>query len=131
MHSLLTCSPLAAAGGLALARPLGWTVRCASVALGLAGSASVLVALSGGAIEAHFHYFVVVAFLSVYQEWYPFLIAIGFVLFEHGIVGVLDPAVWIRVRGNGPSSTPGSSWPRVLPICWRGGLLSEKRCMTG
>jgi diguanylate cyclase (GGDEF)-like protein len=89
-HGLLVCSPMIVAGFIAVA-PLSRWVRCASVAIALVGGASALVYLSGGAIEAHFQYFVVIAFLSLYQEWMPFLIATGFVLFEHIILGVLAP----------------------------------------
>ena len=90
-RSAAVCSPLLLTGAVAVAGSLPRWLRSASVALGLVGGASVLVYLSGGAIEAHFQYFVVIAFLSLYQEWMPFLIAIGFVLVEHGVVAVIDP----------------------------------------
>ncbi|HXW34394.1 MAG TPA: EAL domain-containing protein, partial [Acidimicrobiales bacterium] len=38
-----------------------------------------------------FQFFVVLAFLTLYQRWQPFLLALVFVVLEHGIVGVLDP----------------------------------------
>ena len=50
-----------------------------------------MVDLSGGAIEMHFHFFVVVGILTLYQDWLPFLLAIGFVTLHHGVLGVLDP----------------------------------------
>lgn len=62
------------------------------MATGLVVTCSILVSLSGGATEAHFSYFVVIAFLTLYQQWLPFVIAIFFVLFEHGIVGIVNPA---------------------------------------
>jgi diguanylate cyclase len=105
--SLAVCSPLFAAGLVAVVTSLPRWVRCASVSLGLVGGASALVYFSGGAIEAHFQYFVVIAFLSLYQEWTPFLIAIVFVLLEHGIVGVLDPrAVYNHDLMPGMSQDP-------------------------
>src|SRR5256885_17189877 len=30
--------------------------------------------------------------MALYQEWAPFLLAIGFVLVHHGVVGVLEPS---------------------------------------
>jgi signal transduction histidine kinase len=51
-----------------------------------------VVHLSGGAIEAHFHFFVMLALLSAYQDWVPFLFALAFVILEHGIGGVLIPS---------------------------------------
>jgi len=60
-------------------------------ALGLVTSSAVLVDLSGGVIEMHFHFFVMVGILTLYQDWVPFLVAIGFVVLHHGVIGVLDP----------------------------------------
>jgi diguanylate cyclase (GGDEF)-like protein len=60
-------------------------------ALGLVTSSAVLVDLSGGVIEMHFHFFVMVGILTLYQDWLPFLLAIGFVVLHHGVLGTLDP----------------------------------------
>ena len=38
----------------------------------------------------HFHFFVMVAVVAIYQSWYPFLLAIGFVLLHHGVIGAID-----------------------------------------
>ena len=61
--------------------------------LGLLTSSAVLVHLSGGLIEMHFHYFVVVGVVALYQDWLPFLIAIGYVVLQHGVAGVIDPTI--------------------------------------
>ena len=47
--------------------------------------------LSGGYVEMHFHFFVVVAIMTLYQDWVPFSVAIGYVVLHHGILGVLSP----------------------------------------
>ena len=47
--------------------------------------------LWGGAIEAHFHFFVMIGVLTLYQDWLPFLVAIGYVVLHHGLVGVIAP----------------------------------------
>ncbi len=60
-------------------------------ALGLMAASAVLVHLSDGSIEMHFHYFVMVAVVALYQDWLPFLVAIGFVVLQHGIAGAIDP----------------------------------------
>ncbi|HEX6394269.1 MAG TPA: EAL domain-containing protein [Acidimicrobiales bacterium] len=60
-------------------------------ALGLVTSSAVLVDLSGGVIEMHFHFFVIVGILTLYQDWLPFLLAIGFVVVHHGVFGAIDP----------------------------------------
>jgi diguanylate cyclase (GGDEF)-like protein len=61
-------------------------------ALGLVTSSAVLVALSHGSIEMHFHFFVMVGILTLYQDWLPFLLAIAFVVLHHGILGMIDPS---------------------------------------
>ena len=96
---LYAAAPIVATGVLAVIPQLNRRIRSASVAGGLVVACSVLVDLSGGVIEAHFSYFVVIAFLSLYQEWTPFLIAILFVLLEHGIVGVIDPTAVYQHAG--------------------------------
>jgi diguanylate cyclase (GGDEF)-like protein len=66
-------------------------LRSVVCALGLVTASAVFVHLSGGVVEVHFHYFVMVGLLSLYQEWRPFLLAVGFVAVQHGIVGWLAP----------------------------------------
>ena len=58
---------------------------------GLIASSSILVHFSGGSIEAHFHFFVVLPIIALYQDWTPFLVAIGYVVVHHGAMGVLAP----------------------------------------
>jgi diguanylate cyclase len=60
-------------------------------ALGLVACSATLVHLSGGVIEMHFHFFVMVGIMTLYQDWTPFLVAIGFVVFHHAVVGVVRP----------------------------------------
>jgi len=90
-HSVLETSMLAASAIIAQ-QPRGpRRVRSAVAACGLMAASALLVHLWGGVIEGHFLFFVFVALLSVYQDWVPFLIALGFVVVHHGIVGVLIP----------------------------------------
>lgn len=70
---------------------LGRKVRACAATFSLLGASGVLTHLSGGSIEMHFHFFVMLAVISIYQDWTPFLLAIGFVLVHHGLVGALDP----------------------------------------
>ncbi|TXR57574.1 putative bifunctional diguanylate cyclase/phosphodiesterase [Quadrisphaera setariae] len=63
---------------------------CAAAA-GLMACSSYLVSVSGGYIEAHFHFFVMVPVVALYEAWAPFSIAIAWVLLEHGLVGTLWP----------------------------------------
>jgi PAS domain S-box-containing protein len=61
----------------------------ATVSLGLLTSSAVLVHITGGLIEAHFHFFVVVTILSLYEDWLPFLLAIAFVALHHAVGAML------------------------------------------
>ena len=88
---VLTVAPLAVLAAVASAEQLGKRLRASAATLGIVGSSAVTVSFSGGMIEAHFHFFVMLFFITLYQDWLTFLLAIGFVAFEHAIVGVLAP----------------------------------------
>src|SRR3954447_21884062 len=79
----------------------GWRLRRSlSASLGLLVSSAVLVHQSGGLIEMHFHYFVAVAVVALYQEWLVYLTAILFVLLEHGVLGQIDHTTVYAHPGN-------------------------------
>ena len=61
------------------------------VSFGLITSSAVLVHVWGGVIEAHFHFFVMIVLLSLYEDWVPFLVAAAYVVLHHGLAGMLDP----------------------------------------
>jgi len=61
------------------------------VALGLLTSSATIVHLSGGAIEAHFHFFVMMSVLLLYEDWLPYAAAFGYVVLHHGTAGVISP----------------------------------------
>jgi hypothetical protein len=76
-------------------------LRAAFATTALLMASAVLVHISGGLIEMHFHFFVVIALLSLYQDWQAFLLAIGYTLLEHGVIGVLAPkAVYAHHAGQ-------------------------------
>jgi methyl-accepting chemotaxis protein len=52
-------------------RARGRRVQAVAASLGLITSSAVVVHLSGGYIEAHFHFFVVTAVIALYQDWIP------------------------------------------------------------
>lgn len=78
---------LALVGALARSR----TLAASSVSIGLVAAAAVLVHLGGGRSVLHFHFFVVVAALALYQQWLPFGLALTFVLVDHAVMGTLAP----------------------------------------
>lgn len=72
-------------------KALGRTGQATSVGFGLMSSSAILVHLSGGYIEIHFHFFVMLIFLALYQDWVPYILAIAYVAIHHGLVGVVWP----------------------------------------
>lgn len=85
---------LALLGALAASSRLTRKARSGLAALACALSSAMLVQFWGGYIEGHFHFFVVVALITVYQDWVPFLIAVAFVAVDHGAIGTLQPE-WV------------------------------------
>ena len=89
-EALASAAPV---GALWLAgwRARGQVGRSCLVAAGLVTASAMLVHLTGGMTEMHFHFFVVIALLSLYQGWMPFLTALVLIVIEHGFVGWLSP----------------------------------------
>jgi diguanylate cyclase (GGDEF)-like protein/PAS domain S-box-containing protein len=90
-HSLLEGAPVAACALLAGSGRLPRRVRTGAVAVGLLTASAVLVHLMEGRIEAHFHFFVMVTILATYEEWFPYLFGVAYVVIHHGLAGVVDP----------------------------------------
>jgi signal transduction histidine kinase len=55
------------------------------VTAGLVYCSSVLVHLSNGTIEAHFHFFILIGLIALYQDWVPFLWNVMFTVLSHGL----------------------------------------------
>jgi signal transduction histidine kinase len=109
--ALVLVTPVAAA-------TLGYRLRryrrTSSMAVtgGLAFCSAVLVGLTHGAIEAHFHFFIMIGFIGLYQDWAPFLFNIVFTVLSHGIgsawqqslifdtaAGQANPWLWSLIHG--------------------------------
>ena len=91
-HAALEAAAVALFAGLATILQPRRRLSTVLAALGLFTGSAVLVHLSGGVIEMHFHYFVMVGVVTLYQDWRPFLIAIAYVVFQHGLAGAVAPA---------------------------------------
>jgi diguanylate cyclase (GGDEF)-like protein/PAS domain S-box-containing protein len=90
-HSATEAAPVVLCAVLAALMPASRRLRSIIASVGLITSSAILVHLSGGYIEFHFHFFVMVAVIALYQDWTPFLLTIGYVVVHHGVMGVLDP----------------------------------------
>jgi diguanylate cyclase (GGDEF)-like protein len=84
-------SCMLAFGGVAVWTGASRKWRSVSAAMGLLTGAAALVDISGGLIEMHFTFFIVVLILTLYEDWGSFLLAVGYVLIHHGVMGTIDP----------------------------------------
>src|SRR3954452_2857033 len=91
-NACLDVTPIAVFAALAGRRELSRRYRAAAVCFSLLTSSAMLVYFWDGRIEAHFHFFVMVALLATYEEWFPYLLAFVYVLVHHGVMGALDAA---------------------------------------
>lgn len=91
LHAGADAMVVAALAVIATLLPLSRLLRSAAATLGLLVSSAAVVHLFDGAIEAHFHFFVMVAVVALYQEWLPFLLALAFVVLHHGVIGTTMP----------------------------------------
>lgn len=90
-HGLVETTPALVAVLMAGYRPMGRTLRATVAAMGLMACSGVVVHLSEGLIEAHFHFFVMIPVVALYEAWLPFALGVSYVLFHHGMMGTLDP----------------------------------------
>jgi diguanylate cyclase len=82
---------VAAAAVLAGIEVLGRRARSLAASFGLVTCSALMVFMWGGVIEAHFHFFVVLSILVLYQDWAPFLLALAYVVVHHGLLGAIEP----------------------------------------
>jgi diguanylate cyclase (GGDEF)-like protein len=91
VHNLDSGAALAVLAALGAAPRLSRKLRTASASLGLLTAAALLIHDSGGLLESHFYFFVLIIVLTLYEDWMPFLLAVAFVLIHHGVLGTLEP----------------------------------------
>jgi methyl-accepting chemotaxis protein len=65
--------------------------RAVATSVGFLLAADALVQAGDGMIDLHFHFFVVIALIGLYQDWVPFALAIVLVAVQHFGVGLLAP----------------------------------------
>ena len=79
---------------------------------GLVYCSAALVVLTAGSIEAHFHFFIMIGFIALYQDWVPFLWNVVFTVLSHGVgrrwlgglmfdhaAGQASPWLWSLIHG--------------------------------
>ncbi len=79
---------------------------------GLVYCSAALVVFARGSIEAHFHFFIIIGIIALYQDWMPLLWNIVFTVLSHGIgtawqaglifnhpAAQVNPWVWSLIHG--------------------------------
>jgi PAS domain S-box-containing protein len=66
-------------------------LQAAIATCGLMTASALLVHIAGGRTELHFHFFVMMSIIVLYQDWLPFLVGLQFIILDHGVVGTLMP----------------------------------------
>jgi diguanylate cyclase (GGDEF)-like protein/PAS domain S-box-containing protein len=90
-HVIMLVFPIGVAAFVAGPPVLTRRARAAAVCFGLLLSSATIVHLMNGAVEGHFHFFVIVTLLALYEDWFTYLLALAFVLLHHGVMGVSVP----------------------------------------
>jgi diguanylate cyclase (GGDEF)-like protein/PAS domain S-box-containing protein len=115
--------PLAIGAWLSTRPEVGRRARSVATVMSLLTASAVLVYGWHGQIEGHFHFFVMIALLALYEDWLPFGLAVAYVALEHGVLGALaphtvyshggSPWLWAAVHGVfvlGASAAAVTSW---------------------
>ncbi len=121
LQVLLPLGALLAVAAVASSR----RVRSLAAALGLLTASALTVQLFDGVSEAHFHYFVTVAVIALYQDWSVYLLAVGFVLVEHGVMEVRPDGLagdWGTAALHAAAVLAESA---VLVLFWRANEVSR------
>ena len=105
-HTVAEATPMVVFALAAALPALGRRARSAAAVLGLITASAVIVHLSGGVVEAHFHFFVMVGVITLYQDWLPFGIS-RLVSRLEGLART-DPLTGVPTGGSGRRSCPGS-----------------------
>ena len=92
VHWLGGITPLVALAVAATLARLPRTLRASLATAGLVGVSGAIVHLTGGLPESHFHFFLVIAIVTLYQSWWPFAVATVMTSLHHFGLGALAPA---------------------------------------
>ena len=85
--------------------------RAISTSVGFLLASDALVHAGGGMVDLHFHFFVVIALIGLYQDWIAFALAVVLVAAHHFGFGVLAPEL---VFGGHSGHTTGELLGRAL-----------------
>src|SRR6202008_4247328 len=91
-HSMLEASIVGVCAWVSGVQRFPRKAQAVIATYGLLVTSELLVHFAGGSIEAHFHFFVMLSVIALYQDWTVFLLALGFVVVHPGLMGALWPS---------------------------------------
>jgi diguanylate cyclase (GGDEF)-like protein/PAS domain S-box-containing protein len=106
VHLLVETVPLVTAFAVAASSRVTFRARAMAMALGLFTESALAVHLADGAVIVHFHYFVMLAVLALYEDVAVLALGVAYVVVQHGAMGSLTPEY---VYGRDPGA--GQPWP--------------------
>ena len=65
----------------------------------------MLVGITNGTIESHFHFFIIIGFIALYQDWVPFLLNVLFTVVTHGV-----GSMWLRTLMFNHPAAQANPW---------------------
>ncbi|RYG36528.1 response regulator [bacterium] len=105
-------------GGLLSSAPIylirtqpGTSLTRTVVAISQLSWSALLIHLTGGRIETHFHVFVSLAFLAFYRDWRVLLWATGVVALDHSLRGIFWPQSVFGISSSAP-------WRWLEHVAW-------------
>jgi methyl-accepting chemotaxis protein len=91
LHVAADLMPLAVMAALAYRPSASQLARSVFASLGLVTASAMTVHTTGGAIEAHFHFFVMLPIIGLYLDWRPFALSVGYVVLHHAAIAMVFP----------------------------------------
>jgi diguanylate cyclase (GGDEF)-like protein/PAS domain S-box-containing protein len=90
-HMLVEVVPLAIAFAAAASPRFTQGARASAMALGLFTESAIAVHLSHGLVTVHFHYFVMLCLLALYEDFAALALGVAYVVVQHGLMGTMAP----------------------------------------
>ena len=106
VHLLVETVPLVAAFAVAASSRVTFRARAMAMELGPFTESALAVHLADGVVIVHFHYFVMLALLALYEDVAVLALGVAYVVVQHGAMGSLAPQY---VYGRDPGA--GHPWP--------------------
>ncbi|MDH3302640.1 MAG: ATP-binding protein [Acidimicrobiia bacterium] len=90
-HTLVEIAVVAAPAVALLLGRYGRRIRQTLATTGVLLACGLMVHGTGGLIESHFSYFVLLPLVALYTDWQPYLYAVIYIAATHGVIGTIAP----------------------------------------